>query len=81
MDGIECVKKFRKEELQKIQKNKLNPSGKTYTPQIIIGISANSDDVTKQEALASGMDGFLSKPFEVEHLKMLCLKLGLKLFI
>jgi CheY-like chemotaxis protein len=30
--------------------------------QIIIGISANSDEKTVQEALKSGMNGFLPKP-------------------
>jgi CheY-like chemotaxis protein len=74
MDGIECVKRFREDELQK----KIT-LGSTFERQIIVGISANSDDVTRREALESGMDGFIPKPFEMEQLRLVCSKLGLKL--
>lgn len=59
----------------------MDSNGVTYTPQIIIGISANSDEQTKQDALSSGMDGFLSKPFEIDQLKQICSNLSLKVFI
>jgi signal transduction histidine kinase/CheY-like chemotaxis protein len=38
-------------------------------PQVIIGLSANSDSVTKEEALQAGMNEFLSKPLAVSRLK------------
>lgn len=32
---------------------------------IVIGMSANSDDETRKEALSIGMDSFIAKPFNV----------------
>ena len=39
----------------------------SYPPHrhIIIGMSANSDDETRKEALLAGMDSFIAKPFNV----------------
>jgi signal transduction histidine kinase/CheY-like chemotaxis protein len=37
--------------------------------QVIIGLSANSDSVTMEEALQAGMNEFLSKPLAVSRLK------------
>jgi CheY-like chemotaxis protein len=37
-----------------------------FVHHAIIGVSANSDDVTTQEALQAGMDAFLSKPFSID---------------
>jgi CheY-like chemotaxis protein len=36
---------------------------------LIIGISANGDDLSKNEALSSGMDDFLPKPVSMSSLK------------
>ena len=33
---------------------------------IVIGMSANSDDETRKEALSVGMDSFIAKPFNVD---------------
>jgi CheY-like chemotaxis protein len=38
---------------------------------VIIGVSANSDSDTRNEAMAAGMDGFLPKPINVDSLKRL----------
>jgi len=40
----------------------------SYSHQLVIGTSANSDDETSEEALEIGMDGFLAKPFSVSVL-------------
>ena len=40
---------------------------------LIIGMSANSDSLSKQEALDSGMDYFISKPFAYKDLKVILL--------
>jgi CheY-like chemotaxis protein len=34
--------------------------------QYIIGVSANSDNETMEEALAAGIDSFMSKPFSLD---------------
>jgi signal transduction histidine kinase/ActR/RegA family two-component response regulator len=58
MNGIECTKRIRDME---------RDSG---VPRlVIIGMSANSDSDTRNEAMAAGMDGFLSKPVHLAHLK------------
>jgi CheY-like chemotaxis protein len=40
----------------------------------IIGMSANSDDVSKELALSSGMDAFIAKPFSLKDLQPLLLR-------
>ena len=70
MDGFMFVKRLREyEEEMVIQGHDLNSSRKChncYGRLLIVGMSANSDDRSKQEALASGMDYFISKPFVYE---------------
>jgi CheY-like chemotaxis protein len=70
MDGLECVKRFR------IFEGLLLSTNKDLDPLLIIGMSANSDELTKKEALDIGMDTFLSKPFYIkqfqELLKTVC---------
>jgi CheY-like chemotaxis protein len=51
MDGLEATRKIR--EMEKV----------TGERQLIIGCSANSDYLTIREALAAGVDSFMSKPF------------------
>ena len=36
--------------------------------QLIVGMSTNSDEFTRQMALGSGMDAFLEKPVRIEVL-------------
>jgi two-component system, sensor histidine kinase and response regulator len=60
MDGIESTKRIRALEHE------------TGAPRVvIIGVSANSDSDTRNEAMAAGMDGFLPKPINVDRLKRL----------
>jgi CheY-like chemotaxis protein len=37
----------------------------------VIGMSANSDDETKQEVLAVGMDAFCPKPFKYRDFELI----------
>jgi CheY-like chemotaxis protein len=61
MDGMDATRKIREHEAEK------------QTPesdrQLIIGISANCDDATRDLALACGMNDFVPKPFSIEDLK------------
>ncbi len=60
MDGLEATRRIRALEMQ------LNISSVTGQPfrQLIIGLSANSDDETVQLARSEGMDDFMEKPFK-----------------
>ena len=71
LDGLEFVRRFREYENQEMQthgnditilRKCSNNNGRLY----IVGMSANSDSVSRQEALAIGMDTFISKPFVYE---------------
>ena len=53
MDGIESTRRYRQFEAKQGTAKRL----------IIIGMSANSDTVAANEAISSGMDGFIGKPF------------------
>ena len=65
MDGIECTKRFRAWEEE--QQCLLDAQGVPRRPRfLIIGMSANSDTQSKQEALDAGMDNFVSKPFNYQ---------------
>ncbi len=55
MDGLEATRRIRARE-----------QSKGGPRQVIIGISANSDHETMEEAFEAGIDDFLPKPFTVE---------------
>jgi len=59
MNGIACTRQIR--EIQTEQ-------GK-YTP--IIAVTAKTDKDTRKECLESGMDGYLTKPFSPEQLRLI----------
>jgi len=78
MDGMEAVRRLRAHERdsssqQSVVRHPLPascifaPSGDSQSycmkQQLVIGSSANSDEVTRREALAIGMDDFLPKPY------------------
>jgi CheY-like chemotaxis protein/signal transduction histidine kinase len=82
MGGIEAVRHFRKHEEKALNyiyrsgKGKPEPSPReNLTPrlltprlrrQFIIGMSANGEIGTREEALGCGMDAFLAKPFSLD---------------
>jgi CheY-like chemotaxis protein len=57
MDGIQATKKIREVELEK-----------RIVPTPIIAITANALAGDREHCLASGMDEYISKPFQVEVL-------------
>ena len=63
MGGIECTKRFRAWEEE--QQCLLDAQGLPRRPRfLIVGMSANSDAQSKQEAMEAGMDVFCAKPFQ-----------------
>ena len=65
MDGIECTKRFRLWE--EAQQCLLDSQCLRRRPRfLIVGMSANCDSKTKQDALDAGMDSFCPKPFKYE---------------
>ena len=60
MDGFESVRRYRA-----FEKTHLKPDQK---PLFILGISANNDDESIREALAAGMNTFVTKPFNYDKL-------------
>jgi CheY-like chemotaxis protein len=65
-------REFEKAELLKLQDKSMRSLG-------IIGMSANSDNATKQCALDAGMDFFISKPFKLKELLPLIQQLNLSI--
>jgi CheY-like chemotaxis protein len=74
MDGIEGTRRFREFEAGEmiigIENSGCEPKRKKL---LIVGMSANSDCQSKQEALDSGMDFFLTKPFSYQDLRPIIL--------
>ena len=70
MDGIEATRRYREfEEEENEKRSRLPGHIKAFKRLLIVGMSANSDDQSRQEALESGMDYFLSKPFSYKELR------------
>jgi CheY-like chemotaxis protein len=65
MDGLEATRRIRELEAQRLA----NGLG-LERPQLIIGMSANSDYETSQCALQAGANAFLPKPFDAEKLRI-----------
>lgn len=63
MDGLKATKKIRE----------MEQSTNSHTP--IIAVTANAFPEDKERCLASGMDGYISKPFQPEELLQLIKKL------
>ncbi len=61
MDGLEATRRIRayERELANESPHRLPPR------QIVIGVSANSDNETMEEAFQAGVDDFLPKPFSI----------------
>jgi two-component system, sensor histidine kinase len=63
MDGLETTRRFRAHELADVLNEQ---SGAPVRRLPIIGMSANSDDETRRQALEVGMDNFIPKPFNID---------------
>ena len=71
MDGIVAVKRYRDFEAEKRKKvvGEVSKSVSFHPQELfIIGMSANSDEHTKQCAFEAGMNAFLAKPFTIADL-------------
>jgi CheY-like chemotaxis protein/signal transduction histidine kinase len=72
MDGIEAVTLYRAYETQQLQKLQYEskPEESMRLPQrmLIIGMSACSDIDIIEKGLSIGMDRFVAKPFQIQHL-------------
>ncbi|MBS1957735.1 MAG: response regulator [Cyanobacteria bacterium SZAS-4] len=62
MSGLECTRAIREREMQKEE----------YTP--IIGVTAYATAEDRRKCLASGMDDYLSKPFDMDEFHNLVVK-------
>jgi len=65
MDGFEATKNIRKIEKER---------GVKHTP--IVGLTANIFEADKEKCFKSGMDDFMTKPFDLEIFKEVLVKLG-----
>ncbi len=68
MDGLEATKRIRAMELRD---DNISPLPK----QIILGVSANSDHETEEQALLSGVNAFIAKPFKANMFVQIMLSL------
>ena len=79
MDGIEAVQRFRKYEQDRSEKEPNGVGSDSAARRkkgrlMYIGMSANADDRSKQDALDAGMDYFITKPFAYKDLAKLLLR-------
>jgi CheY-like chemotaxis protein len=81
MDGIEATDRFRKFESEEIEKRSQSAKGtagkgkgKAGKRLLIVGMSANSDEQSKKDALETGMDYFFTKPFAYKDLEPILLQ-------
>ena len=80
LDGIEAIRRLRAaEEKQQESSYKSNNNHKNSARQFVIALSANSDEETRQEALAAGADAFMAKPFTYDGFSLSIANFKLKL--
>ena len=69
MDGIEATRRYREFEAEQGLRERDDSSCQIVRARmLIVGMSANSDSQSKEEAIESGMDYFLEKPFSHKDL-------------
>ena len=69
LDGFASIRRFRE-----FETNNAPIDGNPKRRQLVIGMSANSDTQSRQDALDVGMDDFVTKPFTYNDLKPLLYK-------
>ena len=70
MDGIEATRRYREFEEEELRRQFADGMSIVVRKRLlIVGMSANSDNQSKQEALDSGMDHFIAKPFSYQDLR------------
>jgi len=65
MDGLEATKRWREHEHNQLLLQTTIGGGGAHH-QVIIGMSANSDNDTMEDAFVAGVDDFIKKPFTME---------------
>ncbi|CAE7491194.1 dhkK [Symbiodinium microadriaticum] len=73
MDGLECTRQLRQMERERNSALSQRDGCSFRHHAVIVGLSANSDNETRSEAMEAGMDGFMSKPMTLAALRI-CLK-------
>ena len=69
MDGCEAVKKLREHENRLLSLKRAVSDN--MRRQFVVGMSASTDDCTRDAALKAGMDSFIPKPFTLDRFKRL----------
>lgn len=87
LDGLEATRRYRRWEKQRKEKEKMNADGQNIKSekslayispeqdQVIVGMSANSDEDTIDEAYRAGVNDFISKPFQMDSFNIITKKL------
>ena len=75
MDGLEATESIRQWESSRREEADRDEQSKI----LIVGVSANSDSISEQEALDAGMDFFISKPMSLLSLEEQLLNFNIKL--
>ena len=82
MDGIEATRRYREfeeEEMRRESRDTALTQGNGRKRLLIVGMSASSDDQSKQQALDSGMDFFIPKPFSYQDLRPILYAIQMKI--
>lgn len=92
-NGLEAVEKFKERKYNLILMDLMMPvmDGLEATKQIrliesvngchtaIVGLTANTYDADREKCLASGMDEFMTKPFDIEIFQEIIKELGIEI--
>ncbi len=92
-NGLEAVEKFRERKYNLILMDLIMPvmDGLEATKHIrhiesisgghtpIVGLTANTYDADREKCLASGMDEFMTKPFDIEIFQEIIKELGIEI--
>lgn len=92
-NGLEAVEKFRERKYNLILMDLMMPvmDGLEATKHIrhiesisgghtpIVGLTANTYDADREKCLASGMDEFMTKPFDIEIFQEIIKELGIEI--
>jgi CheY-like chemotaxis protein len=82
MDGLEATERIRQWERNSANFDSvidIESNGVRESKLLIIGVSANSDSQSTQEALDAGMDRFISKPLKMSRVRECVAEFGLDL--
>jgi CheY-like chemotaxis protein len=67
LDGIEAIRRLRAAEEARHSRQDTAAREQPSPRQLVIALSANSDEETRLAALEAGVDAFMPKPFTYEN--------------